>query len=329
MNKLRFPYIRKALLILGGVVAGWVVVEGGLGSYPLSYGSDSQSPLSAVDVLNLTYETRPYEARHGSAPVDLTGGLRVICWNINGGRDLGKVKKALQGEPADLLILQEVDRGTSRTGHADIPEQLATGLDLNAAFGIEFEELSQEKDADREAGRGAYTGQATLSRFPLRRSRVLRFTHQSSFWQPQPWLPSSVGLFQRRLGGRMALITEHDANGHLLVVYNVHYESRNYGHIQMEQLEETLADMKQYPKNTAFILAGDLNSKYFPHIFRDKLVAQGFQSVTGNEVPRTHLLIGALDWIWLSGPLRTKQGRVRHDINGSDHLPLEAMIEWQ
>jgi endonuclease/exonuclease/phosphatase family metal-dependent hydrolase len=111
--------------------------------------------------------------------------------------------------------------------------------------------------------------------------------------------------------------------------YNVHFESPNYGRIQIDQLEETIADIKRYPDGTAFLLTGDLNSKHFLHIFRDKLVVKGFVNAMGNEMKRIHLLFGALNWICARVPIHVSEGTVRHDISCSDHLPVEAMIQWQ
>jgi endonuclease/exonuclease/phosphatase family metal-dependent hydrolase len=268
----------------------------------------------------------PPSAAFGKAPSANT--ITILCWNINGGRDLPKVKSGLAQEPADLYVLQEVDSLTERTGQTNIPQDLAEQLTASSSFGIEFEELSQESNSSSKE-RGAFTGQATLTRLPMQKSRVLRFKHQSGFWSPHSWLPSSVPMFQRRLGGRIALITEHQIGGRLLVVYNVHYESRSYGRIQLDQLTETIEDMKQYPRDTAFLLAGDLNTKYFPSIFLERLKREGFQNSTGDRIERTHEVVGSLDWILAKGPVKLEAGRVRRDISGSDHFPIFATLRWE
>jgi endonuclease/exonuclease/phosphatase family metal-dependent hydrolase len=188
------------------------------------------------------------------------------------------------------------------------------------SYGIEFEELSQSKNAD------AFIGQATLTRLPIRRSRVLRFARQSGFWKPHSWLPSSLPFMQRRLGSRIALVTDLEFNGKLLVVYNAHLESRSMGLIQAAQLDEILADLKEYPPNTAAIIGGDLNSKYFPSIFLRKLEREGFRSALGEQVRRTHKIAMALDWIFARGPLQWQDGAVRRDIKGSDHYPIYAQL---
>jgi endonuclease/exonuclease/phosphatase family metal-dependent hydrolase len=301
-------------ILLG--LCGWGLIEAGPGTANTPGRPEFDKPI----------ETRT-QSQGSAANVLSAHPITILCWNINGGRDLPKVKQGLEREPADLYVLQEVDNLTTRTGKTNVTQDLAEQLQANSSFGIEFEELSQEGGgASKE--RGAYTGQATLTRLPMQTSRVLRFQHQSGFWNPKGWLPSSMPLFQRRLGGRIALITEHRIGGHLLVVYNVHYESRSYGRIQLDQLAETIEDMKRYPAGTSFLLAGDINSKYFPSIFLDRLKKEGFQNSTGDKIERTHELVGSLDWILARGPVKLEAGRVRRDIGGSDHYPIFATLKW-
>jgi endonuclease/exonuclease/phosphatase family metal-dependent hydrolase len=131
---------------------------------------------------------------------------------------------------------------------------------------------------------------------------------------------------QRRLGSRIALVTELEFAGGLLVVYNLHLESRSLGRIQSAQLEEVLADLKQYPRNTAAIIGGDVNSKYFPSRYLKKLQREGFQSCMGERIERTHTIAMALDWIFLRGPVKIADGKVRRDFSGSDHYPIYTQV---
>ena len=246
--------------------------------------------------------------------------LRIATWNIDHGARLAELSSELQKNPVDLCLMQEVDWNDARSGEKDVASELAHRLDLNFAYGIEFEELSQER------GRPAYIGQATLTRLPIQRARVLRFQHQSGFWKPHGWIPSGLPLFQRRVGSRIALVTDLEFSGHPLVVYNAHLESRSYGRIQSEQLDEMLSDLRQYPPDTAIILGGDLNTKYLPSIFLHKLERAGFHSATGEQIQRTHKIAMALDWIFARGPIKIAEGHVRRDLNGSDHYPVYAEL---
>jgi endonuclease/exonuclease/phosphatase family metal-dependent hydrolase len=243
----------------------------------------------------------------------------IVSWNIDRGTELPALAAELQRQNPDLCLLQEVDWGTRRTEYADVAGNLARTLHLNLAYGIEFEELSQERK-----GASAYIGQATLSRFPIRKARVLRFKTQSGFWKPRAWIPSTLPLMQRRSGGRIALVTELEFQGRLLVVYNAHLESRSYGRIQEKQLEEIFEDAKRYGPYTPVIIGGDLNTKYFPSIYLKRLEREGFRSALGERIERTHTIAMALDWIFVRGPIKTEHGQVRRDLKGSDHFAVCA-----
>lgn len=246
--------------------------------------------------------------------------LHVITWNVDHGDRLNQITSYLRQSNPDLCLLQEVDWNAARSNLKDVGFELAASLNLNAAYGIEFEELSQEKDG------AAYIGQATLTRLPLNKARILRFKNQSTFWQPHAWLPN-IPLMQRRLGNRITLVTELQFAGKLLVVYNPHLESRSMGRIQTEQLDEILADLKQnYPPDTNAIIAGDINSKYYPSVFLRKMEDAGFHSALGNRIERTHKIAMSLDWIFVRGPFTLEDGTVDRSAQGSDHFPVSVRL---
>src|SRR3984893_1959798 len=133
--------------------------------------------------------------------------IRVVNWNIDRGLRLPEITEFLASQQADLLTLQEVDLNAKRTHGLNIAEELARKLGMNYVFGREFEELTQGSKTSP-----AYHGQATLSRWRLKNSRVIRFRCQSGFWRPRWFLPRTEP-FQERLGGRIALVTEVDVMG--------------------------------------------------------------------------------------------------------------------
>jgi endonuclease/exonuclease/phosphatase family metal-dependent hydrolase len=253
--------------------------------------------------------------------------IRIVNWNIDHGSRLSQITEVLRRGNPDLCLLQEVDWNAARSGFKDVGFDLAAQLGMNAAYGIEFEELSQEKQ--QAGGSPAYIGQATLTRLPLGRARVLRFQRQSGFWRPRSWLPSSLSLMQRRLGSRIALVTELQFAGRPLVVYNLHLESRSMGSIQAAQLDEVLADLGRYPADTSAVIAGDINSKYFPSVFLHKMEKAGFRSALGQRIERTHKIAMALDWIFVRGPLVLTDAAVDRSAQGSDHFPVTAVMQAQ
>jgi len=94
--------------------------------------------------------------------------IRVMSWNVHGSaaaRDqghLGALASVIRAENADVVLLQEVHRGTRAGGGHDQFAELVEMTGLNGCFG-----KSVELDG------GAY-GNAILSRAPLRSARTIR-----------------------------------------------------------------------------------------------------------------------------------------------------------
>lgn len=256
-----------------------------------------------------------------AGPPTASSALRVLDWNIDRGKRLAGIEAALGQQQADIYALQEVDMFADRSGDRNIAEVLARRLKLNYVFAPEFQELGQGS-----AEHPAFQGQAVLTKLPIRAARVIRFHTQSGFWKPRPFLPNWA-IFQRRRGGRIALVVELSFRGGTLVVYNTHLESRSFGRIQEQQLDEILADAKgHYTKATPIVLTGDLNSKYNPWTFSARLRRAGWTSAFGSRTPRTHLIIGSLDWLLVHGPLDVRHGKVVRGAGASDHFPIVASV---
>ncbi|MCX7603204.1 MAG: hypothetical protein N2036_03930, partial [Bryobacteraceae bacterium] len=150
-----------------------------------------------------------WEIRRGGAVRTAHAGasVRILSWNIERGIRLEEIRRFLDQRQADLILLQEADWEARRSGGHRIAAELGAALGLEWAFAPEFLELGQ-----RIGGRDAWHGQATLSRLPIREARLFRFRAQSASWRPRPWLPA-WSIFQPREGGRIALVTVHEAAG--------------------------------------------------------------------------------------------------------------------
>src|SRR5467141_4143369 len=179
--------------------------------------------------------------------------IRVVNWNIDRGLRLQKVIEFLASAKADVFLLQESDLNARRTHHLNVAKEIAQKLQMNYVFGREFQELTQGSRASP-----AYHGQATLSRWPLSNSRIIRFQRQSNFWHPHWFLPE-IEPFQERLGGRLALVSAANIAGKTIVTYNLHLESKGDDELRRSQLGEALDDAQRYDGNTPIVLAGDFN----------------------------------------------------------------------
>jgi endonuclease/exonuclease/phosphatase family metal-dependent hydrolase len=124
--------------------------------------------------------------------------VRVMTWNIRHGRgldgkvDLARIAAVVRDSGADVVALQEVDRGTRRTDRRDLAAEIGELCGMEAVFGANL------------AFEGGSYGNALLTRLPIvwqrnRHYRMLREGEQRGVLQ--------VGL---RVGEReLAVLVTH------------------------------------------------------------------------------------------------------------------------
>ncbi|MGB0099771.1 MAG: endonuclease/exonuclease/phosphatase family protein [Nocardioides sp.] len=179
----------------------------------------------------------------------------VLTFNIHSARAYdGTVRLATVAEEiarwdADVVLLQEVDRGREWTGRVDMPAVLAKQLDMSWTFGANV----------RRSATNQY-GTAILSRFPIVDSRNVP-------------LPAPPGTQQRGL-----LAATLDVDGTEVGVYDTHLE--NTSRVARLQQMRTIAKILRADQRPT-ILGGDLNA------FPDSSVlatARGFAQDTWSAV---------------------------------------------
>jgi endonuclease/exonuclease/phosphatase family metal-dependent hydrolase len=249
--------------------------------------------------------------------------IKVVNWNIDRGLKLRGAIEFLDSAKADIILLQEADLNARRTHRVNVAREIAQKLKMNYVFGREFEELTQGSKTSP-----AYHGQATLSRWSLSNSRIIRFQKQSHFWRPHWFLPE-VAPFQERLGGRMALVVEANIVSKTIVTYNLHLESKGDDQLRISQLEEALDDAKQYNWITPILLAGDFNLDVSAGRAASAISRAQFQDAFANQhVPTTPASFfehgRTIDWILMRGPIRASGSRVYRSVSASDHYPLSV-----
>jgi endonuclease/exonuclease/phosphatase family metal-dependent hydrolase len=248
--------------------------------------------------------------------------VRVVDWNIDRGLKLSEVIDFLGDSNADIFLLQEVDLNAYRTQRLNIAQEIARKLRLNYVFGREFVELSQGSKTSP-----AYHGQATLSRWKISNSGIIRFQRQSDFWKPR-WFKPNLQTFQERLGGRIALVSEIDIQGFPIVTYNLHLESRSDDGLRLAQLNEVLRHAATYDSARLLILAGDLNLNASERRVSEVLARAGFREALPtakvSTTPRRHLLEAGhhIDWAFVRGSSQPYAGKVLKSVKASDHYPI-------
>jgi endonuclease/exonuclease/phosphatase family metal-dependent hydrolase len=252
--------------------------------------------------------------------------IRVVDWNIDRGLQLRSIIDFLGDTNADIFILQEVDIDARRTHRLNIAQEIARKLRLNYVFGREFVELTQGS-----SNSPAYHGQATLSRWKISNSRIIRFREQSNFWKPRWYLPN-VEPFQERLGGRIALVSDINVSGVGIVSYNLHLESRANDALRLAQLAEVLKDARSYKPAYLTVIAGDLNLNASDHASAEAIARAGFTHAVPTSrlatTPARHLFEPGrhIDWAFVRVPMRTHKGRIHNSIKASDHYPISFEI---
>jgi endonuclease/exonuclease/phosphatase family metal-dependent hydrolase len=252
--------------------------------------------------------------------------FRVVDWNIERGIHLSAIVDFLRKCKADLILLQEVDLNARRTHHLDIAREIAQALQLNFVFGKEFEELTQ---GSRRSP--AYQGQATLSPWPISNPRLIRFQQQTKFWQPHWYLPP-VEPFQERLGGRIALVADVEMPGRTITTYNLHLESKETDALRLSQLAEVLAEVGARKRNRPSLIAGDLNLNAAQGEAATAFRQAGFRDAVGSRNVFTRPARGlfdqgrSIDWIFLDGDLKSREGRVHGNVRDSDHFPVSFVL---
>ena len=279
--------------------------------------------LTTPFVNNSTGERGP---RMIKASMSQGGTLRIATWNIERGLEFDAVKAALTNDQrffrrlpatmrgsrfnlagvleqvealsnADIVILNEADWGVKRTNYRNVAKELATAMQMNYVFGVEFvevdpltlgtETLEGETSADKaqmienlavdKTRTLGLHGTAILSRFPLRNTRMIRFVNQGYDWYSEEkdgiskleegkrkgakLVFGEKILREVRRGGRMMLLADISDNsipGGTVTVVATHLEGKAKPSERAKQLEEVLSEIKNI--RHPVILAGDMNT---------------------------------------------------------------------
>jgi endonuclease/exonuclease/phosphatase family metal-dependent hydrolase len=196
----------------------------------------------------------------------------------------------------DLLVLNEVDKGVSRTDYRDVGRDLAQALNMNYAFGVEFLEvdplnlrlekvevedkkvqadLQKSFDPDPKRYLGLH-GTAVLSRYPIRKATVQSLPVCHDWYTEEKKEVSQLESGKRaganlvfmeriarevRRGGRMAMIVElavpESPTGAVTVVAT-HLENKCKPECRRKQMRQILDWIG--PERNPLIIAGDMNT---------------------------------------------------------------------
>ena len=239
------------------------------------------------------------------------GATRVLVYNIHAGKDaagensLAGVAELVRRTGADLVLLQEVDRDTRRSGRVDQPAVLAERTGYHVAFGSAL-------DYDD----GKY-GVAVLSRWPIIADTLIHL----------PVTPE-----QTRAGGshepRGALRAMVDAPAGRVVVLNTHLDPSGDDRWRRQEADSvvSLAAQARRGGERLVIVGGDFNSTPESEVQR-RVRAGGLRdawsecaSGDGFTYP-VEAPVKRIDYLYFTGDVRCVAARVI-ETRVSDHRPL-------
>jgi endonuclease/exonuclease/phosphatase family metal-dependent hydrolase len=237
----------------------------------------------------------------GRAAPEIPPTIRVLTYNIHHGvgldeqLDLARIAALIKEQQADIVALQEVDRGVERTAKRDLAAELAALTGMNVFFGPNI----------RHQG-GDY-GNAVLTKFPIKLKRNSPLT--------------MVGQGEQR--GVIQLML--DVHGRDVLFMNTHLDSRK-DEAERNVSADELAQLATVAGKTPVILCGDFNTAPATKAYAKiktvladawELAGKGFGFTIPVEAPRRRI-----DYIWISAatiePVQMKVLR----STASDHLPL-------
>ena len=229
--------------------------------------------------------------------------FRVMTYNIHHGEgidgriDLQRIADVIKREGADIVALQEVDRGVLRSGKRDLANELAALTGMSAYF-----------DNNLNYQGGEY-GNAVLTRFPILQATN---THYKML-EPK----EQRGAIQLMLW----------VNNRRLLFMNTHLDFRETPEGAQERLMhvETMRNLIKSYGPAPVIVCGDFNSSpnSETHVAMKKFMRDSWE-VAGHGSGLTIPVQNPekrIDYIWVSGPVKPEKVWVPK-TDASDHLPV-------
>jgi endonuclease/exonuclease/phosphatase family metal-dependent hydrolase len=235
--------------------------------------------------------------------------VRVLVYNIHAGWDpagqvnLERVAELVRTTGADIVLLQEVDRMTTRSNRVDQVARLSGLTRFHAAFG---------RTLDYQGG---HYGIAILSRWPILRDTLIQ-------------LP--VEPPQQRAGGsyepRGMLHAVVDRPGMRIHVFNTHMDASRDDHYRRQEIRTVAAVAASARERERVLLGGDLNAEPGSAVV-NYVTGEGWRDAfaecgTGDGLTYPYdVPVKRIDYLLLSNGWRCREARVL-ESDVSDHRPL-------
>jgi endonuclease/exonuclease/phosphatase family metal-dependent hydrolase len=242
---------------------------------------------------------------------------RVLVYNMHAGKDakgvdnLARIAALVDSLRADIVLLQEVDRNTQRSGRVDQPAELAKLTGHHVAFG---------KSLDFQGGE---YGIAIMSRWPI--------SSQTTVSLPvDPPQERSGGSYEPRAALRVIIAAP---SGPLAVV-NTHLDPLGDDRWRRQEIRTVLAIVDSLrQRGIATLAGGDLNStpeSATQQTVRDAGLRDAW-TICGRGDGLTYPAdssVKRIDYLYLTGSATCRDGVVVR-TDASDHRPLFLVVrDW-
>ena len=234
--------------------------------------------------------------------------VRILVYNIHAGKDasgadnLERVARLVRDLRVDVALLQEVDRGTRRSGGTDQPAELARLTGLHAVFG---------RTLDYQGG--GY-GIALLSRFPVRADTLVHLP-------VDPPQERAGGSHEPR-GAQIVSIVTPSGPLHLL---NTHLDASGSDDYRVQEARQVVSLLDSLRRTGAPVFAGgDFNAPPGSAVVRlveASGLRDGWLACAGDGDGRTYPAaapVKRIDFLFLSPGTQCRAAEVVGDET-SDH----------
>ena len=236
-----------------------------------------------------------------------TDSFRVLVYNIHAGKDaagadnLERVAEIINAADAHLVLLQEVDRNTTRSGNVDQLGRLEELTTMHGTYG---------KSLDYQGGE---YGIAILSRWPIAAADVIPLPTEP----PQPRAGGSIEP-------RIALFAV--TNG--IRVVNTHLDASGEETYRLQEIGHLLDAARS---DEPLLVGGDFNAEPGSAV-QLRALAGGLRDAWGSCGKGPELTFPAsapvkrIDYLYLSGDASCSEARVL-ETTASDHRPLLVTVD--
>jgi endonuclease/exonuclease/phosphatase family metal-dependent hydrolase len=240
--------------------------------------------------------------------------VTVLVYNIHAGKDaagrdnLARIAEVVRGSGADLVLLQEVDRNTQRSGPTDQPATLARLTGYSVAFG-------------RTIGfQGGDYGIALLSRWAIQRDTLIPLAVTAP--------PGATAEGREQRGVLVAVV---DAPGGPLAILNTHLDHTGTDVWRVQEMAGVLRVAETLrATGLPLLLGGDFNAQP-ESLVHQSLRGAGFRDAWPECGMGDAMTFPAgapdrrIDYLYLTGEARCLEARVLPG-EASDHRALRVRL---